>query len=570
MAMVSRRSAALLASGAALVLWTAAHLPAGGARAEGVATEGARVEGATNFLERARDAAANDRHREAIDLYLRAVAQDSLLVATVSVELGHQYTWAEIPDSAILWYGVYLRSHPDDIEARIGIARALSWSDRLTEAESYYAEILADTGERRNEVMLGLAKTNAWQEDYGAAERIYREALALDSTDVDARTGLAETLNWCGKHREAAGVWKALLAEEPRNADAAQGLARADLWRGRPDLAIRTIETSFANGVQSDDLDRLADGIRAMRRPTGDTGFSYRENTDDGLIRTWRTTAAVPIDYLTEVTGAYAKSVLHKLGYPDIDRDGFSLGGRRRFSDKFAATATVGYQWNDFDAVAPGPGDEAVDDFDLFVWDVYATLFPRDWFRVDAGTSREAMDIPLPVFKRIHVTTENIGLDWRVTHRLATFWEAKYSAYSDGNSRAAAVERLEWMSPWRVPAPGRNRVLLLQGVEYSRFAKQPDNGYFSPRSYMYAYGGARFTGDIGRRATLTVDGRIGGEKEYGNDWASVGAIEIALRTRVAEGWSLAAGYFHSGSRLDSPDGFRAEGVYVTLEYGGAP
>jgi hypothetical protein len=63
---------------------------------------------ASDVLYQARNAAGDDRHREAIDLYLRALDLDPSLRSTIAVELGHQYTWAEIPDSAVIWYGRYL------------------------------------------------------------------------------------------------------------------------------------------------------------------------------------------------------------------------------------------------------------------------------------------------------------------------------------------------------------------------------------------------------------------------------------------------------------------------------
>ena len=50
------------------------------------------------------------------------------------MELGNQYTWADMPDSAIDWYEYYLLEHPDDMDAKLGVGRALAWSDRLDES----------------------------------------------------------------------------------------------------------------------------------------------------------------------------------------------------------------------------------------------------------------------------------------------------------------------------------------------------------------------------------------------------------------------------------------------------
>lgn len=522
------------------------------------------------ILSRAREAAAEDRHRDAIDLYLRAVERDSTLRPAVSLELGHQYTWAEVPDSAIVWYETYLVNNPGDLDAELGIARAVSWAGRLREAEARYTALLAEGGGRRNEVLLGLAKVKAWQEDYGGAERVYWEILHTDENNNDARLDLGETLNWSGRHRDARSMFETIVKSEPDNAEAIKGLAESDLWIGRPDRAIQTLDRAFEQGVRNDDLDETAAAIRRTRDPRGSTAFSYSKNTDDGEIRTVSTSLTWPLGYLTEVGLAYSIGRLHESGFPDIDRNELSMSVARRFSDELAVTAAPGYQFNRFDPVVVSPGQGEVDEFDLFVWDAYVTVLPRDWVRIDAGTFRETMDIPLPVFKRIRVTTANVGLDWRLLHRLATFWETKYSDYSDGNSRVAALERAEWTHPFRVRQRPGNRVIFIQGVEYSSFGKQLDNGYFCPASYFYAYGGLRFVTDLGKKVNVSLDGRLGGEKEDGNEWASVGAFEGGLRVRITGTVVLTGGYFKSGSRLDSPDGFRADGFFVSLDYGGAP
>jgi tetratricopeptide (TPR) repeat protein len=527
-------------------------------------------ESVDEILYRARDAATHDRHREAIDFYRRAVERDSTLRSVVSLELGHQYTWAEVPDSAIAWYEVYLAYNPGDIDARLGIARATSWADRLPEAEAYYRALLPEAGERKNEVLLGVAKVRAWQEDYGGAEEVYREILDADTGNADARLGLAQTLCWSGRHREAEAMFGAILESDPDNTEAVNGLAETQVSIGRPDRAIQTLDGAVGRGVRNDDLDKTAAAIRRSRDLRGSTTVSYRKNSDDGENRTAGTSLTWPLGYLTELGFAYSRTRLHKAGYPDIDRDQFSLSLARRLSDDVGVTASPGYQLNRFDPIVVSPGLVPVDGFNLFIWDAYVTVLPRDWVRIDAGTSREAMDIPLPVFKHIRVTTENVGLDWRLRHRLITFWETRYSDYSDGNTRFAFSERAEWTPPLRVRKRPNNRFGLIQGVEHSRFGKQLDNGYFCPRVYTYAYGGVRFVTDLGKRFNVSLDGRLGGEKENGNDWASVGAFEGVLRLRVGDRVVLTGGYFKSGSRLDSPDGFRAEGFFMTLDYGGAP
>jgi thioredoxin-like negative regulator of GroEL len=524
---------------------------------------------AVELLERAREAAAADRHRESIDLYLRAVARDSMIVPDAAIEIGHQYTWAEIPDSAVAWYEVHLSHHPGDVEGELGLARALSWGDRLEEAAARYEALATRGGDAEKDALVGLGKVRAWQEDYGASAACYQRVIEVDPENLEAQLGLAQTLNWSGKHREARDRCEAILARHPDNEDALEGLARAELWAGRPDLAEETLSAAGGTAAEKDQGE-IVGTLEAMRGPRFSTFASFRKNTDDGEIRTTGASVAITTRRYFELVGRYSNARLHRTGYPDIDRNEFVVSLSKRLSDLLAVTLSPGYETNRFDPIVVPPGPGEVSSFDLFVWDAYATFFPDDWVRIDLATNRQAMDIPVPVFRRIHVTTESTGLDWRLHYRLVAFSQVMYSAYSDGNSRVALAARLEWTGPQRLPPARRVGLVFLQGAEYSDFAKQQGNGYFSPDSYVHLYGGVRLDTRGTRRLGLRLEGRLGGEKDSGADWASVGSFEGSIRVRVASGAVLGAGYYKSGSRLDSPDGFRAEGVYATLDIGGSP
>jgi hypothetical protein len=209
-----------------------------------------------------------------------------------------------------------------------------------------------------------------------------------------------------------------------------------------------------------------------------------------------------------------------------------------------------------------------VGDFNLLVWDAYLTVTPRDWVRIDAGSSRETMRIHEPVFRHIAVTTGNAGLDWRLTHRLNTLWEVKYSDYSDGNSRFAALHRGEWTASIRIPYRYFNQFVFVEGIDYFNFAKELGHGYFNPSNYTHIYGGLRFVTSLGRRTRLRLEGTFGGERDSGTGWASIGSFNGNIRFRFGEGVGLVVGYYKSGSRLTSADGFRSEGVFVTLDVTG--
>lgn len=520
-------------------------------------------EAASQLLDQAQVAAENDEHQKAINLYRGAIAADRSLRAAVATELGHQYTWAEMPESAMVWYEIAMREDPENMDANLGMARALAWAGRHQASEQRYLVMLPASGERRNEVLVGLARVTSWQGDLGRAESIYLEVLKSDPENVEAHLGLAQVTNWSGRHREAETLYNHTLASEPQSNEARVGLAWAQHWSGRSQRALQTLRS----GGGHMDLGEAATGIQRDGRARGSNRFSFRDNSTDGDFRQFESSLFTAPTLRTEVTFSYARGRLIVSGSPDIDRDQLSVVIQKRLSALAAVTVSPGVQLNRFDTVTLASSNLRNNEFNLFVWDVYATLTPSDWVRFDIGNSRQTLGIPQTMFLEIDVTETTAGLDWRLRHRFATFWNLKYSAYSDDNSRFAASQRVEWTP--RITAAGRwkNAFVLSQGIEYWDFQKQLDNGYFSPLTYVHLFGAARFAHDLTPRVRTELTGRIGLEKENGQDWTNVGSFEASIRIKTAWDLFIGAGYSGSGSRLDSPDGFRSRSFFVSVDYG---
>jgi predicted TPR repeat methyltransferase len=515
-----------------------------------------------DLVYKARVAAENDDHRQAINFYLAAIEKKPLVLSSVAIELAHQYTWAEMPDSAIYWYEYVLLSDPNDLEAGLGIARALAWGDRLQESEAYYDSLLASSGDRKNDVLVGRAKTKSWQEDYVSAERTYRQILDEDPQHRDARLGLAEVTLWSGRPRQAQLIYEDLLADDPSDTEAIKGLAAAQEAAGRPDVAVETLEAAET----ADDFSSEKDLFDRRGSVENSNTVLYRDNTTDGEYRALVILVGVDVAYLTRVGVEYTKGRMTQDERPDIDRDQIMIPLSQRISDALAINLSPGYQWNRHDPVAVPPNTEQVNDFNLFVWDAYATVFPGDWLRLDIGNSRQTLIIPQTVFRQIHLTTTNAGLDWRISQQVTALIEPSYRTYSDGNARFAVGERLEWAPPrLRLPIEERNAITLFQTLEYLNFKKQLTHGYFNPSGYVQLMGGARLVTGIGKRVTWMISGALGSEKEEGDNWATTGAFETELQFKIGGHGYLKAGYVHSGSRLQAADGFRAKGFYITLD-----
>ncbi len=189
------------------------------------ATDVIDTEQAWRDVSDARDAAAGDRHHDAVGAYLDALANDARLVPLVAQELAYQKLWREDAEKSIFYFRRYLARHPgqENREVRKGLALALSWSGRQPEAVA-----------------------------------LYRELAAEDPSDGGARVGLARTLAWDNRLRES---WQALRAvEQEFPAAEPAGREARDLALTVLDGYTAPLECRLAASWDSDDLDivRLA------------------------------------------------------------------------------------------------------------------------------------------------------------------------------------------------------------------------------------------------------------------------------------------------------------------------
>jgi hypothetical protein len=529
----------------------------------GRASQGANVVvSAGACLDSARTAAAADRHADAIRWYHRAIAREPSLAGELNLELGHQYTWAEKPDSAAVFYRAHLAAHPGDLEGEIGLGRALAWSGRHDEAIAVYEAALPRAGDRADEIRVAIARARSWKDDHEAARRDYDAVLAGDSANVDARVGRAQTANWSGRHREAAALYAGILADHPDHADAQEGLAAAQYWMGRTDLARETLRgakhTRSAVAFEND--------VERSVSPGASYTYDQNKDTDDIERRMHTVDAGVWADDLTRVGGEYVHGTLEQPARPDVTRDWLSAVLRRRFNETWAASASAGWQWNSFDRAALGPESYWKNDFNLLTLDGYVTYTPRDWMRWDFGVFRGSLANPDAVFRGISLTELSAGLDWRPRSNLLSASSADVSFYSDDNTRVGLNQRLVWQPLWRLPVRVNHRFTSTTGVGYFGFSATRDNGYYDPRQYLSLYEEVALEVTFSKRARGRAAGRLGLDRENGDDWFDVGRFEISGTFVLHPRLALTAGYYDSNSRLGSREGYAADGFYLSLDY----
>ena len=512
-------------------------------------------------LGRARAAAAADRHDEAIAWYRRAIALRPPWRTELAGEVALQHLWADRPDSALVWFDVRIAAHPDDLDARIERARALSWLDRHDEAIAAWRRLLPAAGDRRLDLMRRIAQVTAWQDRLDEALALYDSVLALAPGDAEALAGRARVVNWMGRHRQAVRELERLARRGRLDADARADLANAWRWMDRPDRAMRVI------GARRDGaLGDIARQLRAGRAPGVRWDYRRDDDSDDIVRRTHAARIDVHPDWLTDVHVRLADGRIERPGRPDVRRRTARLVVHRRLGDALAVTADAGRQWNDFDRAAVPAGIPAGDGFALTVIDAWATLTPRDWVRVDASLSRGSLDNPEPVYRGIVYTEASLGVDWRLAHRWMVVASAGRTDYSDGNRRTAGAARIVWTPRLHVPGPWHDRWRLDTGVSALDFRLTPDHGYYSPDDVRSVFQRAAVEAAISRRVSVAASGRLGLEREHGGDWFSTGAWEATLALELGGGLRAEAAAFASRSRLDNRTGYAASGWRVALAW----
>jgi tetratricopeptide (TPR) repeat protein len=127
------------------------------------------------------------------------------------------------PAEAAEHFGAALVAQPDYPSARAGLAEALVQLGRIEEAETALGAVRVgeteglDVRAALTRTYFALGNAFAKERSYARAMTAYGEALALDSTHVQARANLANCLLVTGRSREAIEQYEAVLRERPED-----------------------------------------------------------------------------------------------------------------------------------------------------------------------------------------------------------------------------------------------------------------------------------------------------------------------------------------------------------------
>ena len=216
-------------------------------------------------------------------------------------------------DRVIGLYREVLRDEPDQISARLWLARVLSW---------------------RGDHVQSLAE--------------YRRLLALDPVPRTAEIERAEVLSWAGSYDQALSAFGRLLKTNPYDARAARGIARTYSWSQRRGEAVKAYERALLLEDDTEaqrELERLRTGLGAgsdsrSRHLRDSDGFRLTSVTSNGTVDLGFDTRLLLSGSYTQVSDGRSRP-----GPSQSAGASGRIGLEQRLSRNLQARVEVGYRW---------------------------------------------------------------------------------------------------------------------------------------------------------------------------------------------------------------------------------
>jgi tetratricopeptide (TPR) repeat protein len=452
------------------------------------------------------------RHADAVRLYEALVAAHPEMADAVRLDLAGERLWAGDDDGALRDADAHLAGHPGDPQARRLRALALSYANRLDEAEAAYRGLLAE-----------------------------------DPNDAEAREGYARTLNWQGRHRQAAAAYRDLMRDGATDPDVLQGLAQAEYWAGRPDLARAALARLPESRRRDPELAALAYRLDGQRRPSLTLGYEQSLDSDDLELRTGTAAYRHPLG---------DRDVLSYLGRADCVQDDGGHYDPRRLGLGYERIWSYTWETHAF-AHVQFRGSQP----DLLLFDTWATCRPVETLRFDFGVAREQVITRQALDRSVVVVSASASAEWRFAPRWAAAGEHRENFYT--------YENRTWLTSanllYRLVT---DRELTVDvGPEAAHLASKEnrDDGYYDPNAYLEAGGRVEVTWEPGPGWLLRLETRAGWQQEKGSPSDAYYGVDGRLEIPIAHRFSLALEGSDSDSNLASESGFQrtAWGIFLT-------
>jgi tetratricopeptide (TPR) repeat protein len=503
---------------------------------------------ADSLVEIGNVAAHDSRHREAIEIYERAIALDSARRTSLLPRLGRQYLWSDEPRQAARLFTEYLTANPTSCETKLDLGLAWSWADELQNARATYDDVAASCLYERGQARLGAARALRWGNKPTAAERRYHQVMA-DGSDTDreqAAIGLAYVYLARAEPRRALALADSLERAGSRDASLAEAKAMALADLGALGTAVATARAARADGRGSASLDRLADGYRERARASfsaGARGFRDRDGTNYRAADV--ASAAAPLGFGAMRVAARAT---------ELRKDGVSLESRE-------AEASFDSRLARWMAVSARGGMRAYEATDFNPWEgeLNVALLPGDRHRVDVTAARIMLgDNVAAIQQELVGTFASVGITERFTPNFSVAVSGDVTDWSTDNrrTRARVTPRMSFEV---LPA-----VTLEWPTAYQRYDEPFAFQLFSPREYVETGPALNVYRRVAQAWYVSAYGKAGGLRESGRDWQALGIARASVERDIRSHWGIRFDAGWSNSNLAGSAGFQRTTAAVSL------
>lgn len=159
------------------------------------------------------------------------------------LELARLLSYVQRYPESVQQYRKVLEASPDHLQARLELARVLFWSGDNTGAAGILEKIPEKDLDR--EGRLTLAELYTARKDYPRAEKLLRGALKETPGDDAVRFKLAEMLSWQERYPESLALFRELTERRPGDVQLRRRLALVLSASGDKDGAIRELRRSL-------------------------------------------------------------------------------------------------------------------------------------------------------------------------------------------------------------------------------------------------------------------------------------------------------------------------------------
>lgn len=484
-------------------------------------------------------AAHRDDHAEAISDYQKAIKLDPSVRDSLLLKLGQQYLWSgqSVPAAELL--GEYVKKNPTDCSARSTYALALSWSNRLKEAEATYRDLRSTCPEMNLDAALGEARVLRWRDHNHAAAKIYAqvEKSGTPAQQNDAKLGLALTQLAQDENRTARESFRQLTSQPKPDPSAIEGLADSDLHLGLPEAARTDLNIGNADDIHTPQLTALAEDIHSLTAPSITPTFTFFRDADGttyygGELRgtySWqpRTTSDAFLGS-SSLDGSFGPINAHWTG----------LALEHRVNESFALRAEG--RFNDFSEAHFNPLTGEAD----------AVITPTDNTRIDlAGARILIWDNQAALLHHLIGTFASAGIDQRLTTADRLSFALDATQWSEGN------RRMRYRFTPAHTFEGLPRITLSLPFLYQTYDRGFNFGLFSPPGYIEVAPAAEVLFRHAHVWTFDFYGRMGAQKETYQPWKPLGTFRARVARDLHGKWGMYAEFAHSSSNVASASGF---------------